>query len=317
VLTIHNLAYQGVYPGAGPGGWAERLGVDAADLAAGGRLSLLQAGIARADRVTTVSPRYADEIRTEAGGALGPALRARGADLVGILNGADYSVWRPDKDPDIPYHYDVRRLGEKARNKEALLDEMGLDEGLKERPLFGMISRLSAQKGCDLLVQVMEDMVALGAGMVILGSGEEKYQDLLQKAAAENPGAVSLRIGFDESLAHRILAGADILLVPSFYEPCGLTQMYGLKYGTVPLVRSTGGLDDTIVPFNPDTGQGNGFKFGNYTVEALRVAVKEAVRVYQDSSTWQVLMKNGMSEDFSWDRSAQEYIELYESILKR
>ena len=178
-----------------------------------------------------------------------------------------------------------------------------------------MISRLSAQKGCDLLVQVMDEMVGLGAGLVILGSGEEKYQTLLEKGTRRHPGAVSLRIGFDESLAHRIMAGADLLLIPSLYEPCGLTQMYALKYGTVPLVRATGGLHDTIVPFDPEAKKGNGFKFGPYQAEALMGTVKEAVRLYKDSATWQTLTRNGMGEDFSWDRSARRYLDLYQSIL--
>jgi starch synthase len=317
LFTIHNIGYQGLFP-------HEKLALcglppqvfQMEGLEYWGQISLLKAGIVYADALTTVSSSYAREIRQpEFGLGMDGILKKRAKDLHGVLNGVDYSLWSPDKDPEIPYPYDMHRPGEKARNKGALLDEVGLKESLRDRPLFGVISRLSAQKGCDLLVQVMEDMVGLGAGVVILGSGEEKYQTLLERVAHRNPGAVSLQIGFDESLAHRIMAGADILLLPSLYEPCGLTQMYALKYGTVPLVRATGGLDDTIAPFDPDTKQGNGFKFGDYKAEALMKSIKEAVRLYQDRATWQLLMKNGMHEDFSWDRSAKRYLDLYQSIV--
>jgi starch synthase len=317
LFTIHNIGYQGLFPRA-------KLAVcglppevfQMEGLEYWGQISLLKAGIVYGDALTTVSPSYAREIvQPEFGLGMEGSLEKRSKDLHGILNGADYSVWSPDKDPDIPYPYDAHSLGEKARNKEALLGELGLKESLSDRPVFGMISRLSAQKGCDLLVRVMDDMVGLDAGVVILGSGEEKYQSILEKASRRNPGAVSLRVGFDESLAHRIMAGSDILLIPSLYEPCGLTQMYALKYGTVPLVRATGGLDDTIVPFDPETEQGNGFKFGPYKADALMGAVKKAVRLYQDSAAWQILMRNGMSRDFSWDRSAQSYLDLYRGMV--
>jgi starch synthase len=316
LFTIHNIGYQGLFS-------QEKLALSGLPpqvfqmegLEYWGQMSLLKAGIVYADALTTVSPSYAREIRRpEFGLGMDGILRKRTKDLHGVLNGVDYSVWSPDKDPEIPYPYNMDSLSGKARNKEALLDEVGFKQGLLDRPLFGMISRLSAQKGCDLVVQVMEDMVGLGAAVVILGSGEEKYQTLLEDASRRNPGSVSLRIGFDESLAHRIMAGADILLIPSLYEPCGLTQMYALKYGTVPLVRATGGLDDTVEPFDPDTKQGNGFKFGIYTPEALMESVGHAIRLYKDKATWQVLMKNGMGLDFSWDRSAKRYLDLYQSL---
>lgn len=317
LFTIHNIGYQGLFP-------QEKLALcglppqvfQMEGLEYWGQISLLKAGMVYADALTTVSPSYAREIQDpEFGLGMEGVLQKRAKDLYGILNGVDYDSWSPEKDPDIPYPYDMDRTGEKAKNKGALLYEVGLKESLQDRPLFGMISRLSAQKGCDLLVQAMDEMVGLGAGLVILGSGEEKYQRLLEKGARKHPGAVSLRLGFDESLAHRIMAGADLLLIPSLYEPCGLTQMYALKYGTVPLVRATGGLHDTVVPFDSKAKKGNGFKFGPYKAEALMGAVKEAGRVYKDSTTWQVLMRNGMGEDFSWDRSAQRYFDLYQSIL--
>ena len=317
LFTIHNIGYQGLFP-------QEKLALcglppqvfQMEGLEYWGQISLLKAGMVYADALTTVSPSYAREIQDpEFGLGMEGVLQKRAKDLYGILNGVDYDSWSPEKDPDIPYPYDMDRTGEKAKNKGALLHEVGLKESLQDRPLFGMISRLSAQKGCDLLVQAMDEMVGLGAGLVILGSGEEKYQRLLEKGARKHPGAVSLRLGFDESLAHRIMAGADLFLIPSLYEPCGLTQMYALKYGTVPLVRATGGLHDTVVPFDSKAKKGNGFKFGPYKAEALMGAVKEAGRVYKDSTTWQVLMRNGMGEDFSWDRSAQRYFDLYQSIL--
>jgi starch synthase len=319
VFTIHNIGYQGLFPedklpvcGLPPEAFQLK-GVEY-----WGRISLLKAGMVYADALTTVSPAYAKEIQTaEFGLGMEGVLQKRSADLYGILNGADYAVWSPENDPDIPYPYDLGRIGEKARNKEALLDELGLAEDLKDRPLFGVVSRLSAQKGCDLLAQVMEEMIGLGAGAVILGAGEEKYQTLLEKAARRRPDTVALRIGFDESLAHRIMAGVDMLLIPSLYEPCGLTQMYALRYGTVPVVRATGGLDDTIVPFDPETEQGNGFKFGPYNPEALMGAVKKAARLYREPVKWKALMTNAMKEDFSWDRSAQRYVELYRTIIPR
>jgi starch synthase len=317
LFTIHNIGYQGLFPkekievGGLPPQVFQMKGLEY-----WGRISLLKAGIAYADALTTVSPTYAGEIQTpEFGLGMEGILQERSRDLHGILNGADYAVWNPGRDPHIPYPYDISRISEKGRNKEALLDELGLKESLKERPLLGMISRLSSQKGSDLLAQVMDDMVRLGAGVVILGSGEEEYQRLLEKAAGRHPGEVSLNIGFDESLAHRIMAGADMLLIPSLYEPCGLTQMYALKYGTVPVVRATGGLEDTIVSFDPETGEGNGFKFGPYSPAAFMGAVKQAVEAYHDSSKWNALMMKGMKEDFSWDRSAQRYLELYRSIV--
>jgi starch synthase len=195
------------------------------------------------------------------------------------------------------------------------MKEMNLDTSLKERPIFGMISRLDTQKGLDLLVEILEDMLALNIGLVVLGSGDEEIQKALGQAAERHSGRIGIKIGFDESLAHRIMAGTDIFLIPSRYEPCGLTQMYALKYGTVPLVRATGGLDDTIVPFDPLTGEGNGFKFQPYEADALLRAVQKSVALFDDSKAWKRLTANGMREDFSWDRSARRYLDLYHSIL--
>ncbi|MBN2031866.1 MAG: glycogen synthase GlgA [Deltaproteobacteria bacterium] len=316
LFTIHNLGYQGLFS-------KEKLAVcslppDVFHLEGveyWGRISLLKAGVIYADALTTVSPAYAKEIQTpEFGFGMEGILKKRSANLYGILNGTDYSVWSPEKDPELPYPYDLSNLREKARNKKALLNELRLAEALENKPLFGMISRLSAQKGCDLLVKVMDELVHLGAGVVILGAGEQEYQSLLEKAAGNRPDRVAIRIGFNESLAHRIIAGADMLLMPSRYEPCGLTQMYALRYGTVPVVRATGGLDDTIVQFDPESKQGNGFKFSPHSPEALMEALKKALRIYREPATWEVLITNGMKEDFSWERSAQRYVDLYKTI---
>ncbi len=198
-----------------------------------------------------------------------------------------------------------------------VLKETGLDPALKDRPLLGIISRLDTQKGFDLLLRVLNEVLALDAGLVILGSGNEKIQKALQKTSKGHPGRMCLRIGFDEPLAHRIMAGTDIFLIPSRYEPCGLTQMYALKYGAVPLVRATGGLDDTVIPFDPQTGEGNGFKFGPYEPKAFLDTLRRAIDLFEDSKTWKRIIKNGMKADFSWDRSAQRYMELYRSVVQR
>jgi starch synthase len=197
------------------------------------------------------------------------------------------------------------------------MKEMGLDPALKERPLLGMISRLSAQKGLDLLVRILDDLLEMDVGLVVLGSGDEEIQKAIQEVAERHPGRVGLKIGFDEPLAHRIMAGTDMFLIPSHYEPCGLTQMYALKYGTVPVVRATGGLDDTIVPFDVRTGEGNGFKFGPYEAGAFLETIRQAVELCKDAKMWKRLAANGMKADFSWDRSAQSYLDLYQSLLQK
>jgi starch synthase len=283
-----------------------------------GKISLLKAGIVYSDAITTVSPAYANEIQTaEYGMGMEGILRHRRAHLQGILNGVDYSLWDPSRDPHIPEYYSPRKVASKQACKEALIQETGLDPTLGKRPLLGMVSRLDVQKGLDLLVQILDDILSLDVGLVILGSGDAQIQQAIQQAAQRYPGRISLKTGFDEPLAHRIMAGADIFLIPSRYEPCGLTQMYALKYGTVPVVRATGGLDDTIVPFISRTGRGNGFKFRPYEAAAFLKAIREAVALFTDLKAWRKLMANGMKADFSWEQSAQKYLELYKSLAKR
>jgi len=318
VFTIHNLGYQGLFP-------ADKLRLTGLSreefyrsegLEYYGKISLLKAGIVYSDAVTTVSPAYAREIQTpEYGMGIEGILQYRRASLHGILNGVDYQLWDPARDPHISIHYSPRKVAGKQACKESLIQEMNLDPLLTKRPLLGMISRLDAQKGLDLLVKILEDILALDVGLVVLGSGDERIQGAIQEAAQRHPGRVGLTIGFDEPLAHRIMAGADAFLIPSRYEPCGLTQMYALKYGTVPIVRATGGLDDTIVPFDHKTGEGNGFKFSAYEPNAFLEAIRKAIDLFQDPKAWQRLMANGMKADFSWERSAQQYRTLYESFM--
>jgi starch synthase len=319
VFTIHNLGYPGLFP-------AEKLSLTGLSgdaffhpegLEYYGKISLLKAGIVYSDAITTVSPAYAKEIQTaEYGMGMEGILRHRREHLLGILNGVDYSLWEPSQDPHIPAHYSPRKMAGKKGCKEALIQEMGLNPALGKRPLLGMVSRLDVQKGLDLLVQILDDILSLDVGLVILGSGDEQIQQAIQQAAQRYPGRISLRIGFDEPLAHRIMAGANIFLIPSRYEPCGLTQMYALKYGTVPVVRATGGLDDTIVQFISRTGRGNGFKFRPYEAAAFLQAIRKTVSLFTDLKKWRKLTANGMKADFSWEQSARKYLELYKSLLE-
>ncbi len=317
VFTIHNIGYQGLFP-------PEKLsvtGIPASEfhpegLEYWGRISLLKAGIVYADVITTVSPRYSEEIRTpEFGLGMEGILSRRSDALYGILNGADYGRWDPAKDPHLLFHYTAGELGGKEKSKDHLISEMGLDRELSKEPLLGFISRLSGQKGCDLLLQIGESLMEEGAGLVVLGTGEEYYESAVSELAKKHPGRMVFRIGFDEALAHRIMAGADILLVPSRYEPCGLTQLYGLRYGTIPVVRATGGLADTITPFDPVTGKGNGFRFDPYEPEPFFSAVREAIALYRRPRLWSQLVAEAMKADFSWNRSARSYLEIYRGLL--
>jgi starch synthase len=236
--------------------------------------------------------------------------------LHGILNGVDYSPWDPALDTHIERHYTEKDMIGKAWCKMVLIREMGLDPALAKKPLLAMVSRLDAQKGLDLLLEVLEDLMTRDAGLVVLGSGDDTLQAALQEAATRNPGRLGVKVGFDESLAHRIIAGADIFLIPSRYEPCGLTQMYALKYGTIPVVRATGGLKDTVVDFNPETRQGNGFRFDDYAPDAFLEAIDRALDLHADPRRWVELMAEAMGADFSWGRSAGRYLALYRSIAE-
>ena len=318
VFTVHNLGYQGLFPaGKLPvTGLPKEEFFHPEGLEFWGKISLLKAGIVYSQAITTVSPTYAREIQTpEYGLGMEGLLKHRRASLHGILNGVDYSLWDPAMDSHVPFNYSPRKMEGKRRCKESLIREMGLDPSVIKKPLLGMISRLDNQKGFDLLVQMLDEILELDVGLTILGSGDELIQKAIQEAAIRHQGHVGFEIGFDEPLAHRIMAGVDIFLIPSRYEPCGLTQMYALKYGTVPVVRATGGLDDTVVQFDPLTKEGNGFKFGPYKPAAFVAAIHQAVNLFQDSRTWKRLMANGMKADFSWDKSARRYLEIYRSVV--
>jgi starch synthase len=315
VLTIHNLFYQGVFaretvPALGLS-W-ETFRLDTGEF--WGQLNFLKAGINYADFVTTVSPTYAKETLTSPMGVgLDGVLRARGDRYVGILNGIDTSLWNPATDPYLPAHFSADDLSGKAECKRTLLAECGLPRGddAIERPLIGFVSRLVAQKGLDQIQKAGRELVALDAGFVFVGEGDAKYEDGLRALAAAYPSRVAARIGFNERLAHLVEAGADIFLMPSEFEPCGLNQMYSLRYGTVPIVRAVGGLDDTIQPYTARAQYANGFKFRDGSADALVRVTQQAIRLYHNPAAWRKLVGNGMTADHSWRASALEYGKVY------
>lgn len=319
VCTIHNLAYQGVFDAS----WLPRLGfgwdlmrIDALEY--WGRISYLKAGLMFSRMITTVSPRYAREIQTpEFGFGFDGILRSRSSDVVGILNGIDYDRWDPARDAHLPEPYDAGNVAGKRAAKRALLERfrMRADDAAMARPLIGLISRLVDQKGFDLIADIADELAHLDASFVLLGNGERRYEDLWLGLAARHPDRIGTKIGFDDPLAHLIEAGADLFLMPSRFEPSGLNQMYSLRYGTPPVVRAVGGLADTVRNFNPRTGQGNGFSFGDYSAQALLNTLRWALDVFQERSTWRQIQQEGMSEDFSWDASARQYVKVYERAI--
>ena len=319
VTTVHNLAYQGRFPGAA---WP-LLDLDGSFftprfLEFYGDVGYLKAGLVFADAVTTVSPRYASEIQTpELGHGLDGVLRSRSGALRGILNGIDDVEWNPATDASIAARYDVDHPHGKVVCREALQAELGL-ERRREPALLGVVSRLVEQKGIDLLGDVIPGLAGSGeAQFAILGDGEPRLAGLLHDLAERFPGRVAVRLGLDEGLAHRIEAGADVFLVPSRFEPCGLTQLYALRYGTVPVVHATGGLEDTVQEFDAASGTGTGFKFTPHTGEAFVDAIRRALRVRREPPAWSRLVTNGMARDFSWGRAAREYARLYASLVVR
>ena len=311
LFTIHNLGYQGLFPKTALAEAAlDPLVFRPDGMEFFGRVSYLKGGIAFADALNTVSPTYAREIQTpEYGFGLDGALRARGGALSGILNGVDYGEWSPETDPLIPARFSPEDLEGKRVCKEQLLAEFGLPSEAMDRPVIGIVSRFTRQKGADILAEVADQIVA-DVYLVALGTGDPEYEEFFLSMATEHPGRIALRIGFDNRLAHLIEAGADLFLMPSRYEPCGLNQIYSLKYGTVPVVRATGGLDDTIE-------DGTGFKFTEYSGEALLGAVQAAVEAFADRSAWRERMHRGMEKDFSWKASAARYSALYRQLLER
>ncbi len=312
LLTIHNLGYQGDFPLDVLG----ELGVREEVVLHKGRVNFLKAGILSSDLITTVSPTYAREIQTpEYGFGLDPYLRERSDRLLGILNGVDYSVWDPRKDPFIPYRYGPEDLYRKALCKRELLRHLGLPSDLMPKPLFGMISRLVSQKGIDLLLPLIPLLSQGGYPVVILGVGEEGYQEALKELSSKYELFKPI-FAFDEALAHRITAASDLYLMPSLYEPCGLNQMYSLRYGTIPVVRDTGGLSDTVRQVDLHTGEGTGFKFRLKRPCYLLRAIRRGIKVYENRELWRKLQRQAMAEDFSWDRSARQYLGVYRKLLQ-
>jgi len=319
VFTIHNLAYQGVFDKT----WVPRLGLDWRDFTLGNgfeffdRLSFMKAGINLSDAVTTVSPTYAEEIqRPEYGYGFDGIMRARRDALTGILNGIDHDEWNPENDAFLPAPFSANDPAGKAAAKRALLEAFGftISDALLARPVIGMVSRMVDQKGLDLIAAAANHLVALDATFVIVGTGEPRYQDMWHSLSQWHPDRVAVFVGFDERRAHLVEGGADIFLMPSRFEPCGLNQMYSLRYGTVPVVRAVGGLVDTVRPYNPKNGQGNGFLFGDYHPAAMMRAIGDALAAYPNTKIWSRLQKNGMKADFSWGRSAAEYVKMYNRL---
>jgi starch synthase len=318
ILTIHNIGYQGIIPAAAVGD----LGLDALrhllhqDDLKHDHINSLKHGILYADTITTVSPTYAREIRTEQYGmGLETALRMRGDAVIGILNGIDYEEWNPASDRYLPYHYDAQNLAGKERVKRSLLERLKL-KSAPRAPLLGIVSRMTGQKGFDLLFESLPELLARrDFRLAVLGNGETRYAEYFTALQRRFPDQVAFHRGFDEELAHLIEAGSDIFLMPSLYEPCGLNQMYSLRYGTAPIVRNTGGLADSVQNYDPATGVGTGIVFNDFNPEALAKAIITALALYQDRTQWARIMRNGMAQDFSWDKQGALYVDLYNRLL--
>jgi starch synthase len=321
VMTIHNVAYQGTFDPA----WIPQLDLSwdlysTAQLEYWGRICFLKAGVVNADAITTVSPQYARELQTPEGSVgFDGILRARADRLFGVLNGIDTTKWDPAHDRYLPQPYSADDLSGKRRAKAEVLAQYGLpvEDWALDRPLIGMISRMIDQKGLNLIAQLAADLPYIGASFVILGTGEAHYQDMWRWLASVHPRTIGVRIGFDEGLSHLIEAGADMFLMPSLFEPCGLNQMYSLRYGTVPIVRRVGGLADTVVDHATGQADANGFVFDDYIPSALMRTLQRALDTFRDRPAWRALQAAGMRQDLSWDRSAREYVKIYQYALSR
>jgi len=318
LMTIHNVAFPGAFPAATLGALGlppQSFSMEGVEFH--GQLSFLKGGTVYADRISTVSPTYAREIQTEElGCGLGGLLRHRSRHLTGILNGIDGEVWNPATDPLIAQRYDREHLDRKAPNKIALQNRFGLDADAGI-PLLGVVSRLTHQKGLDLLAKIAPRVVEHPAQIAVLGSGERGFEVAFRRLAGKFPRRIGCAIGYDEALAHLIEAGADVFIMPSRYEPCGLNQMYSMRYGTVPVARATGGLADTVTDCNGHTladGSATGFTFGEPTGAALLAAIGRALKAWSDQAGWRRLQENGMARDFGWQASARRYVELYETL---
>lgn len=319
VFTVHNLAYQGIFA---PKHFFDlglpwmAFAVDGVEFH--GQMSFMKAGLYYADHITTVSPTYAKEIQTpEQGCGLDGLLRTRAADLSGILNAVDEAVWDPARDTAIAHGYDSHNLEGKARCKAALQQELGLNQD-NDALLFGVVSRLTEQKGLHLVLGMVDELLARGGQLVVLGAGDNELEAAFRARAAAHPQSVSVRIGYDETFAHRIFSATDVTLVPSRFEPCGLTQMYGLKYGSLPLVHRVGGLADTVVDCSLENlaeGSANGFVFEDFSSHALLRAMRRAFALYGRTSEWQVVRQRAMQQALGWDKAAAQYVALYSRLV--
>jgi starch synthase len=320
LLTIHNLGYQGLFWHHDMHllnvGW-EYFTPDNIEFF--GKINFLKAGIVFSDILNTVSKNYSKEIQTpEFGYGLDGILKTRSQDLYGIVNGIDYDEWNPETDKFLPARYSIHDLSNKSICKKCLQETFGLPVQ-QNVPVIATISRLADQKGFDLIAASLEEMLALGGGLqyIVLGTGDRKYHDIFMDLSNKFPSSFAIRIAYDNGLAHLIEAGADLFLMPSRYEPCGLNQLYSLRYGTVPIVRAIGGLEDTIIDFVSNPLKGTGFKFYDYSKSSLLGIIEKALKIYQARKEWPGLMRRCMSADFSWERSAREYIDLYRKAMKK
>ena len=316
VFTIHNMGYQGLFP-------ADTLPLlmlpwdlfTMSKMEFFGQVNFLKGALTYSDFITTVSRKYSQEIQTtEYGFGLEGVLRDRAATVTGILNGVDYDEWSPQTDKFIAAKYSPQDLSGKQKCKQDLLAAFGVKNADPKLPVIGIVSRFAAQKGFDLIAQVADRFAREEAIVVALGAGDKAYEEMFLRLNKQFPNKIAVKVAYDNAIAHKIEAGADMFLMPSRYEPCGLNQIYSLKYGTVPIVRATGGLDDTIEPWDARTGKGTGFKFTEYNGEALLLTIKQALTAYRDQTSWQALMRNGMNKDFSWNASAREYGKIYDKV---
>jgi starch synthase len=315
IFTIHNMGYHGIFAREA----LTRAGIPPEVFHPGGveffgNVNFLKGGLVYSDYLTTVSRKYAQEIQTpEFGFGLEGVVRMRADRLTGILNGVDYTEWSPDRDTLIPVKYSAAHLAGKHASKAALLDEFKLLKDNPHRPVLGIVSRFADQKGFDLIAEIVPELLQEDVLLAVLGTGERRYEEMVRALASDFPGRVGAMIAYDNRLAHLVEAGADIFLMPSRYEPCGLNQIYSLRYGTVPVVRATGGLDDTIESFDLEHGTGTGFKFTEYSGDALLHAIRQALQHYSNDGVWNRIQLNGMAKDFSWNTSATEYAKLYQA----
>ncbi|HWY04730.1 MAG TPA: glycogen synthase GlgA [Candidatus Acidoferrum sp.] len=316
VFTIHNMGYQGLFP-------PDTLPLlmlpwdlfTMSKMEFFGQVNFLKGALTYADFITTVSRKYSQEIQTaEYGFGLEGVLRDRASTVTGILNGVDYDEWSPQTDKFIAAKFSPPDLSGKAMCKQDLLAAFGIPTADVKLPVIGVVSRFAAQKGFDLIAQIADRLAREEMIVVALGAGDKTYEEMFLRLNKQFPKKIAVKVAYDNAIAHKIEAGADMFLMPSRYEPCGLNQIYSLKYGTVPIVRATGGLDDTIEPWDARSGKGTGFKFSEYNGESLLLTIKQALSAYRDQTSWQALMRNGMNKDFSWNASAREYGKIYEKV---